>query len=203
MFRPRHVCWPARAEASSRLFPETGHSFLPHMLTQAITGCGDEVLGLMMGLLVAARSDLTVDEPLTRPFGSARFSEAICTDHKARYCENKDTRVGVSMSPIYIYDFGDEIRVIYKSTDCTSGWNTSYRGISGKTALRKVLTQVPQGCRRRQQPEIEDVISHLDELYAATQYMKTRAAIVFGPINKRCWVKRSPTSNYPLRTNCP
>jgi len=130
------------------------------------------------------------------------YSEAVCTDHRARYCEYKDTRVGVSMSPVFIYDFGDELRVLYKSPTCMARSFSSYKDISSKNKLLKVLVGA-RVCHGDPHAEVEALSGHLDDFYAATRYMKERAEVVFGPINKRCWVKRSPTSNFPLSTNCP
>jgi hypothetical protein len=151
-------------------------------------------------LLFAAASDLTVDEPATRAFGAAMYSEAECANHRQRYCENKDTRVGFSAAPFYIYDFGDELRVIYKTADCGSVSYFTYKDISSKSKLKDIFLEIR--CTRRKSEGTNSSITSLDDIYAATRFMKTRAAVFFGPLNKRCKVVRS-RSGYPLGTKCP
>lgn len=104
------------------------------------------------------------------------------------------------MSPFYIYDFGDELRVIYKTDRCSARSFTSYGGISSKDKLRDVLAKAR--CPDERGAGTEGAIENLDDLHAATRYMKERAEFVFGPVSKRCWVKRS-ASGYPESTNCP
>ncbi len=158
------------------------------------------MLELMVGLLFAAASDLTVDEPRTLAFGTAMYSEVECADHRQRYCENKDTRVGVSAAPFYLYDFGDEIRVIYKTADCGKVSYFTYKDISKRNDLQTIL--LGMRCERHKNEGVNASIDNLDDIYAATRYMKTRAEVVFGPLKKRCKVVRS-RSGYPLGTKCP
>lgn len=158
------------------------------------------MLSIFVGLLLAGASDLTVDEPTTRQFGVATYSEVECANNKQRYCENKDTRVGVSAAPFYVYDFGDELRVIYKTQDCGAVSYFTYKDISSKSKLREVL--LGRRCSRHKSEGVNSIIAGLDDIYAATRYMRSRAEFVFGPLNKRCKVIRS-RSGYPLGTKCP
>lgn len=57
------------------------------------------MLGIILALAAISRSDLTVDEPVTRKFGEVVYSEAICAVRGQRFCEGKNTRVGVSIAP--------------------------------------------------------------------------------------------------------
>lgn len=147
----------------------------------------------------APKSDLTRDEPITRAFGETIYSEAICPDHRERSCVNNDTRVSVSFASLFIYDFGDELNIIYKGRRCRSRSYASYNDIRSKNKLRNLVSEICSYYPEEQQQKVE-VLKHLDEIYAATQYMKERAGFVFDPVNRRCEVKRS--HGYPVYVSC-
>lgn len=157
------------------------------------------MLGIVLALTAVSISDITVDEPVTRKFGDVVYSEAICTVRRQRFCEGKDTRVGVSIAPFYIYDYGEELQLLYKDKDCRVRSFTSYAEINTKAKLRRTLRL---GCTDEQRESGGRAVENLSDLYAATRYMLQRAEAIFGPVNKRCKVERSP-SGYPLGEKCP
>jgi hypothetical protein len=158
------------------------------------------MLALLMGLLVASRGDLTVDEPHTQAFGTIIYSEAICENHRQRYCEDKDTRVGISAAPFFIYDFGEELKIIYKGEKCMGATFVSYDDIRSKNRLWQVLSG-PSICVEDKQGRLPDIAAQLDDIYAASRHMKERASVVFGPISKRCKVRRDK-SGWPISSTC-
>lgn len=158
------------------------------------------MLTLLLGLLVATEGDLTVDEPRTQTFGTVTYSEAICQNHRQRYCQGKDTRVGISIKPFFIYDFGGELQVIYKGNKCLGTYFVSYEDIRDKKRLWKVLSE-SRTCLEDKQGQLNAVAAQIDDIYAASRHMRERASIVFGPIDKRCKVKRDQ-SGWPISSSC-
>ncbi|MEC3911328.1 hypothetical protein U5A82_12895 [Sphingobium sp. CR2-8] len=158
------------------------------------------MLSYIAFVLAAATSDITVDEPITRMFGAVTYSEAICENHRQRHCENKDTRVGISAPPFYIYDIGHELIVIHKNEKCIGRYYVSYDDLRTKKSLSKVLS-TESGCSKQQGGQAGGISSQLDDIFAAAKYMRERASVIFGPIEKRCKVKRDKTG-WPISSTC-
>lgn len=202
---PIHRAVQSNIQAMNHIVPrttETAHSYDFDIAPSLFTNCEGKVLPLILAAAAYSGPDLTIGEPPTRSFGPAVYSEAVCTNREQPYCRKKDTRVGVSMSPIYIFDFGGELRIIYKTPSCTAGWFTSYNEIKSWVGLRSILNKVAQICHRDPRARAEDDVSNIADFYTATRYMRERAKVVFGPLHDRCWVKRTKNENFPVKTNC-
>lgn len=151
----------------------------------------------LSSLLLIGSLDMTTNEPETRRFGTIQYSEAICSPaDRSADCIKKDTRMGLSFDTVYLYDFGSELRLVYKEQHCwTRFFLDSYNEISSKKKLAKTLHLYTQkgaaSCGRPRDPAEIDaqnsrIDDNIDDLFAATQFMRKRAKALFGLSEARC-----------------